>query len=99
MAAVITVFEQAPDRGRGMARDMQVRWAFAEVGQAYAVRPVAFAALKQAAHRALQPFGQIPTLEEEGLVLFESGAIVLHIAGRHPGLLPDDLAVRARCVA
>ena len=69
---------------------MRVRWALEEVGQPYDVRLVSFAAMKQPAHLALQPFGQIPTYEDGDLALFESGAIVLHIAERHPGLLPDD---------
>jgi glutathione S-transferase len=95
----ITAFESSPDRGRGLARDMPLRWALEEVGQAYDVRLVSFAAMKQPAHRALQPFGQIPTYEEDGLALFESGAIVLHIAERHAGLLPDDANARARAIA
>jgi glutathione S-transferase len=99
MTPTITAFESSPDRGRGLARDMPVRWALEEVGQPYDVRLVSFAAMKQAAHRALQPFGQIPTYEENGLALFESGAIVLHIAERHPGLLPADANARARAIA
>ncbi|EJL77580.1 glutathione S-transferase [Polaromonas sp. CF318] len=95
----ITVFERSPDRGRGLARDMRVRWALEEVGQAYEVRLVSFAAMKQPAHKALHPFGQIPTYEEDGLVLFESGAIILHIAERHAGLLPHDANARARAIA
>jgi glutathione S-transferase len=99
MTPTITAFESSPDRGRGLARDMPVRWALEEVGQPYDVRLVSFAAMKQAAHRALQPFGQIPTYEEDGLALFESGAIVLHIAERHPGLLPADANARERAIA
>ena len=99
MSPTITAFENSPDRGRGLARDMPVRWAFEEVGQPYDVRLVSFAEMKQAAHRALQPFGQIPTYEEGGLALFESGAIVLHIAKTHAGLLPGDANARARAVA
>jgi len=95
----ITAFERSPDRGRGLARDMCVRWALEEVGQPYDVRLVSFGALKEPAHRAVHPFGQIPTYEEGGLALFESGAIVLHIAGRHAGLLPDDAHARARAIA
>lgn len=98
MTATITAFEASPDEGQGQARDMRVRWAFEEVGEPYAVRLVSFAGLNEAAHRALHPFGQIPTLEEDGLVLFESGAIVLHIAQRRPGLLPADSAARARAI-
>ena len=99
MIPTITAFEQSPDRGQGLARDMPVRWALEEVGQAYDVRLVSFSAMKEDAHRALQPFGQIPTYEEGDLVLFESGAIVLHIAGRHAGLLPGDSSARARAIA
>ena len=99
MTPVITAFESSPDRGRGLARDMPVRWAFEDVGQPYDVCLVSFAAMKRPAHLALQPFGQIPTYEEDGLVLFESGAIILHIAQRHAGLLPDDVNARARAIA
>ena len=99
MTPTITAFASSPDRGRGLARDMAVRWALEEVGQTYDVRLVSFEEMKQPAHRALQPFGQIPTYEEDGLALFESGAIVLHIAGQHPGLLPDDAKARVRAVA
>jgi glutathione S-transferase len=95
----ITAFKASPDRGRGLARDMHVRWALEEVGQAYDVRLVTFAEMKQAAHRAVQPFGQIPTYEEGDLALFESGAIVLHIAERRAGLLPADANARARAIA
>ena len=98
MTATITAFEQSPDRGRGLARDMRVRWAFEEVGQPYQVRLVSFKAMKEPPHLALHPFGQIPTYEEGDLALFESGAIVLHIAERHGGLLPNDAEGRARAV-
>lgn len=97
MLPVITAFAQSPDRGRGQARDMRVRWALEEVGQAYEVRLVTFAELKEPGHRARQPFGQIPSYEEQGLTLFESGAIVLHIAEtKGQGLLPAAPAPRAR---
>lgn len=99
MRPTLTAFRSSPDQGRGLARDMGVRWALEEVGQPYDVRLVSFAEMKEAAHLARQPFGQIPTYEEGDLVLFESGAIVLHIAGLHPGLLPDDANARARAVA
>ena len=99
MTPTITAFEQSPDRGRGLARDMPVRWALEEVGQPYDVRLVSFAAMKAPAHRALQPFGQIPTYEEGDLALFESGAIVFHVAERHAGLLPDEANARARAIA
>lgn len=99
MTITITAFERSPDRGRGLARDMRVRWALEEVGQPYDVRLVSFKAMKQASHLALQPFGQIPTYEDGDLALFESGAIVLHIAERDPGLLPEDANGRARAIA
>lgn len=98
MIPTITAFEQSPDRGKGLARDMRVRWALEEAGQAYEVRLVSFRAMKEAAHLALHPFGQIPTYEEGDLVLFESGSIVLHIAQHHAGLLPDDAHARARAI-
>jgi glutathione S-transferase len=98
MTPTITAFERSPDRGKGLARDMRVRWALEEVGQPYEVRLVSFAAMKEPAHRALHPFGQIPTYEEGDLALFESGAIVLHIAEHHAGLLPEDANARARAI-
>lgn len=98
MIPTITAFEQSPDEGQGLARDMRVRWALEEVGQPYNVRLLSFAEMKEPAHWALQPFGQIPTYEEDDLVLFESGAIILHIAERRGGLLPDDANARARAV-
>jgi glutathione S-transferase len=99
MTITITAFERSPDGGKGLARDTRVRWALEEVGQAYGVRPVSFEAMKEPAHLALHPFGQIPTYEEDGLVLFETGSIVLHIAERHPGLLPDEPGARARAIS
>lgn len=96
MTITITAFESSPDRGRGLARDMRVRWALEEVGQPYDVRLVSFAEMRQPAHLALHPFGQIPTYEDGDIVLFESGAIVLHIAERFAGLLPEDANARAR---
>ena len=98
MIPTITAFEQSPDRGQALARDMRVRWALEEVGQPYDVRLVSFEAMKQPAHLALHPFGQIPTYEEGDLALFESGAIVLHLAQQHAGLLPDDANARARAI-
>lgn len=98
MTIVITAFEESPDRGKGLARDMRVRWALEEVGQPYDVRLLSFSAMKEPAHRALHPFGQIPTYEEGDLVLFESGAIVFHIAERHTGLLRNDADARARAI-
>jgi len=94
----ITAFAASPDKGRGLARDMPVRWALEEAGLPYQVRLLSFTAMKEPAHRALHPFGQIPTYEDGDLVLFESGAIVFHIAERHPGLLPADPDARARAV-
>jgi len=99
MTITITAFERSPDGGRGLARDTRVRWALEEVGQPYEVRLLSFAAMKEPAHLALHPFGQIPTYEEGGLALFETGAIVLHIAQRHAGLLPADADARARAIA
>ena len=98
MTITITAFERSPDGGKGLARDTRVRWALEEVGQPYDVRPVSFEALKAPAHLALHPFGQIPTFEDGDLTLFETGSIVLHIAERYPGLLPDDAAARARAI-
>jgi glutathione S-transferase len=98
MTITITAFERSPDGGRGLARDMRVRWALEEVGQPYDVRLLSFKAMKEPAHLALHPFGQIPTYEEGDLALFESGAIVFHIAERHAGLLPDDANARARAI-
>ena len=98
MTATITAFESSPDRGRGLARDMRVRWALEEVGLTYQVRLVSFSEMKEPTHRERHPFGQIPTYEEGGLVLFESGAIVLHIAEQHAGLLPDEANARSRAI-
>jgi glutathione S-transferase len=98
MTMTITAFASSPDRGRGLARDMRVRWALEEVGQPYDVRLLSFTAMKEPAHLALHPFGQIPTLEDGDLALFESGAIVLYIAERYPGLLPEDADARARAI-
>src|SRR4051794_24228851 len=98
MTITITAFERSPDRGQGLARDTRVRWALEEAGQAYEVRLLSFRAMKEPAHRALHPFGQIPTYEEGDLALFETGAIVFHIADRHAGLLPKDANSRARAI-
>ena len=98
MIPTITAFEKSPDRGKGLARDMRVRWALEEVGQPYDVRLLSFSEMKEPVHRALSPFGQIPTYQEGELALFESGAIVLHIAERHAGLLPKDAHARARAI-
>lgn len=98
MTITITAFERSPDGGKGLARDTRVRWALEEVGQPYEVRAVSFQAMKEPAHLALHPFGQIPTYEEGELALFETGAIVFHIAERHAGLLPKDENARARAI-
>ena len=99
MTITITAFERSPDGGKGLARDTRVRWALEEPGQPYEVRYVSFQALKEPAHLAVQPFGQIPSYEEGDLVLFETGAIVFHLAQRHKGLLPDDAKARARAIS
>ena len=99
MKPTITAFERSPDRGRGLARDMRVRWALEEVHLPYDVRLVSFQEMKQPAHLALHPFGQIPTYQEGELALFESGAILLHVAERHAGLLPEDANARSRAIA
>jgi glutathione S-transferase len=99
MTVTITAFERSPDGGKGLARDTRVRWALEEAGQPYEVRLVSFQAMKEPAHLALHPFGQIPTYQEGDLVLFETGAIVFHVAERHAGLLPEDANARARAIA
>ena len=99
MTITITAFERSPDGGKGLARDTRVRWALEEVGRPYEVRPVSFRAMKEPAHLALHPFGQIPTYEEGDLALFETGAIVQHIAERQSGLLPENANARARAIA
>lgn len=98
MAITITAFERSPDGGRGLARDMRVRWALEEVGLSYDVRLVSFSAMKEPAHLALHPFGQIPTYEDGDLAMFESGAIIFHLADRYQGLLPEDANARARAI-
>jgi glutathione S-transferase len=100
MKPTITAFAHSPDRGRGLARDIRVRWALEEVGQPYDVRLLSFEAMKQPAHLARHPFGQIPTWENGDLVLFESGSILFHLAEQHPGvLLPTDADARARAIS
>jgi glutathione S-transferase len=98
MTITNTSFERSTDGGKGLARDTRVRWALEEAGLPYDVRLVSFRAMKEPAHLALHPFGQIPTYEEDGLVLFETGAIVFHIAQHHGNLLPADDHARARAV-
>jgi glutathione S-transferase len=96
--SIVTIFARSPDEGRDLARDMRVRWALEEVGKSYDVHPVSFAAMKEAAHRAIHPFGQIPTFEDGDVCLFASAAMVMHIVSRHPGLLPLDPAACARAI-
>ncbi len=98
MTVTITAFERSPDGGKGLARDTRVRWALEEVGLPYEVRLVSFQAMKEPAHLALHPFGQIPTFEDGDLALFETGSIVFHLAEHHAGLLPDDANTRARAI-
>lgn len=98
MIPTLTAFEQSPDKGLGLARDMPVRWALEETGQSYNVTLVSFSDMKAPGHLSLHPFGQIPTYQEDGLVLFESGAIVLHVAESHGGLLPEDGNARSRAI-
>ena len=98
MIPTITAFERSPDGGKGLARDTRVRWALEEAGQPYDVRLVSFKAMKEPAHLRLHPFGQIPTYEEGDLALFETGAIVFHIAEQHTALLPNNNNARARAI-
>ena len=95
---IITAFDWVPDFARGQVRDLRVRWALEEVGQPYDVLYLSQGSQKQDPHRARQPFGQVPTYEDDGLILFESGAIVLHIAEQHGKLLPTDPGARARAI-
>src|ERR1700712_1655242 len=99
MTITITAFERSPDGGQGLARDTRVRWALEEAGQHYEVRLVSFQAKKEPAHLRLHPFGLIPTYEDGDLALFETGAIVFHIAEHHAGLFPDDANARARAIS
>ena len=98
MTIVITAFDRSPDRGLGLARDTRVRWALEEVGQPYEVSLVSLRARTEPAHLRLHPFGLIPTYEEGELVLFETGAIVFHIAEHRAGLFPRDANARARAI-
>jgi glutathione S-transferase len=95
---VITAFERSPDGGMGLARDTRVRWALEEVGLPYEVRLLSFRAKMEPEHLRLHPFGLIPTYEEGDLALFETGAIIHHIAEHHAGLFPDDANARARAI-
>lgn len=99
MHPVLIAFAASPDHGRGLARDFRVRWTLEELGRTCGTRLMSFAELKTSAYRSLHPFGQIPAWQENGLDLFESGAIVLHLAQQHLGLLPQEPARRARAIA
>jgi len=92
----ISAFKWVPDFARGQVRDLRPRWALEEAGLPYTTRLLALGDQDKPEYRALQPFGQVPILEEDGAVLFESGAIVLHIAARSEALLPRDPGARAR---
>ena len=94
----ITAYDWVPDFAKGQVRDLRVRWALEEVGQPYTVRYLSQGSQKAPPHRAIQPFGQVPTYEDGDVTLFESGAIVLHIADTHGTLLPGDKAARARAI-
>src|SRR4051794_7960062 len=98
MTIVITAVERSPDGGGGLARDTRVRWALEEVGQPYEVRLVSLQAKEEAAHVRLHPSGLIATYEEGDLALFETCAIIFHIAEHHAGLFPDDADARARAI-
>ncbi|MFM9270933.1 glutathione S-transferase family protein [Halomonas elongata] len=99
MTITITAFDWVPEDARGLVRDLRVRWALEEVGVPYNVRYLSLSDAKEPAHRSLQPFGQVPTYEENSLALFESGAILLHIAESYPGLFPNDAHGRARAIS
>jgi glutathione S-transferase len=99
MTITVTAWDRSPDGGAGLARDTRVRWALEEVGQPYDVRPVSLRARQEPAHLRLHPFGLIPTYEDGDLALFETGAIVFHIAERYAGLFPDDANARARAIS
>jgi glutathione S-transferase len=92
----ISAFKWVPDFARGQVRDLRVRWALEEAGLPYRTRLLEQGDQDRADYRALQPFGQVPIFEEDGVVLFESGAIVLHIGERSEALLPKDARARAR---
>jgi glutathione S-transferase len=92
----ISAFKWVPDSARGQVRDLRARWALEEAGLPYQTRLLEQGDQDKPEYRALQPFGQVPILEEDSLVLFESGAIVLHIAERSEVLLPKETGARAR---
>jgi glutathione S-transferase len=92
----ISAFQWVPPFAQGHVRDLRVRWALEEAGLTYRTRLLALGDKDKPEYRSLQPFGQVPIYEENGQVLFESGAIVLHIGTRSDALLPTDIAARAR---
>jgi glutathione S-transferase len=92
----ISAFRWAPPAVQGLVRDLRVRWALEEAGLAYEEQLVDWGQQSADSYRALQPFGQIPAYQEDGLTLFESGAIVLHIAERSSALMPAEANTRAR---
>jgi glutathione S-transferase len=94
----ISAFKWVPPFARGLVRDLRVRWALEESGLPYQAKLIDLEEKESAGYRALQPFGQVPAFRENGLALFESGAIVLHIANHAPGLLPSDPSGRARAI-
>ena len=97
-AIKVSAYRWVPPFAQGLVRDLRVRWAMEEVGIPYEERLLDFRN-KPDGYRKLQPFGQVPTFEEDGLVLFETGAIVLHIAERSTLLLPPDPSARARATS
>jgi glutathione S-transferase len=92
----ISAFKWVPEFAQGLVRDLRVRWALEEAGLLYRTRLLELGDQDKPDYRALQPFGQVPIFEEDGLVLFETGAIVLHIGERCETLLPKDIGARAR---
>lgn len=92
----VSAFAWVPDFARGQVRDLRVRWALEEAGLPYKTRLLEQGDQDKPDYRALQPFGQVPIIEEDGLVLFETGAIVLHIGERSEALLPKDKKARAK---
>jgi glutathione S-transferase len=94
----VTAFAWVPPFAAGLVRDLRVRWALEEAGEPYEERLLNQGEQDSPEYRAIQPFGQVPVYEEDGLTLFESGAILLHIAGRSDALLPADPAARARAI-
>jgi glutathione S-transferase len=94
----ISAFRNVPDFAKGLVRDLRVRWALEEAGMPYRTRLLEQGDQDKSDYRALQPFGQVPIMEDNGLVLFESGAIVMHIGARCDALLPKDADARDRAI-